>query len=81
MTTLTDNEIKQTVLFKQVSSVLDESVALNLLKCTYDDYDSASCASWCWEWNDSLYCAFEWSTTKQGRDWWCMLSDMIYDKV
>lgn len=78
MTTSTDNEIKQTRLFIQLCLVLDESVALNLLKSTYTEYIRKDDM---WNWDEPLGSAIVWDDTKQGYEWWCKLADAIDNKI
>lgn len=69
---LTDTEIKETVLFKNVTKALDESVALNLLKNTHERYEGTY-----WDWDVTIADAFYWGLTHQGQDWWEKLDDKI----
>ncbi|AHK11238.1 hypothetical protein S14_129 [Shewanella sp. phage 1/4] len=70
--TLTDAEIKETVLFKDVTKVLEDGVALNLLKNTHERYRGTD---WCWD--ITLDDAFYWRLTHQGINWWEKLCDEI----
>lgn len=74
---LTDAEIKETVLFKEVAKVLDDSVALCLLKNTYMRYEGDRYE---FDWGEELFCAFYWEDTKQGFTFWedlhCKINDV-----
>ncbi|AHK11532.1 hypothetical protein S140_125 [Shewanella sp. phage 1/40] len=70
--TLTDAEIKETVLFKDVTKVLEDGVALNLLKNTHERYRDTD-----WSWDFTLGTAFYWYLTHQGHDWWEKLCEEI----
>lgn len=65
--------INDTVLFKQVASVLGKGKALEELTRAYREYASTSP----WTWKDNLVTAFNWRGTPQGFAYWEGINNAI----
>ncbi len=68
--------INDTVLFKQVASVLGKGKALEELLRAYKSYEKELPI---WYWEDSLAGGFIWQLSEQGYEYWCGVND-AYNK-
>ncbi len=69
--------INDTVLFKQVASVLGKGKALEELLRAYRSYDFKSK----WSWHNRLPEGFSWQKTEQGFKYWRGVSNAYYSKI
>ncbi len=74
--------INNTVLFKEVSSVIGKVAALEELTRAYREYSiDHKGVRWEWGWDDCLVNAFTWKYTPQGRDFWDNIDNSIQEKA
>ncbi len=74
--------INNTVLFKEVSSVIGKVAALEELTRAYKGYSTDyKGVGWKWDWSARLVHAFAWEATPQGNEYWDNIDNSIEEKL